>query len=106
MQPRSLYCSWRECLLGSFAKVVLYQLFQSLDGLGFVLTVGPDSNLCALVDAQRQDLENALGINLVAFLANRDAGLEPFSGFDKVCGWSGVQTHLVVNDECDFLHRL
>ena len=87
-------------------EVAFDHLLEGLHSLLFVLTSGPDGDGRALAYSQREYGENALGIDLVIPFAHENGGLELRRRLDESGRWSGVQSYLVSNDQCDLLHVL
>ena len=82
----------------SLGKVGCDKLWKRIDSSCLVSTVGNEVDSSALNDAQRENAEQALGIDTSVFLLDPDAAFELVCFLNKESSRSCVQAHLIVNN--------
>ena len=91
----------KRCLFfgdGLLSEIRRNHLVESLNGLLLVGTISDQLDGGALHDAQGENAQQALGVDLALLLLDPDRALELIGLLNEEGSGSGVQTNLIVHD--------
>ena len=86
------------------AEIGCQQCGQSFDSLFLIGTIGNQRNLCALNDPQRQNAQQALGIDTALLHLNPDGAFELICLLDEESSRPSMEPYLIIDNSSLGLH--